>query len=461
MAIERIETPLAKRASHARSDSKDLLEREISDVLFQFDTIVTELEKSTFVDTPTGSVSHSPVLGSRQRRSDQSDERTQMSIDDCLPVCSIDEASEVPYEAEFDKEMEQIAITVANLEAHSNDEKEADKQAVSSQQPSVSRAGVKELQQWFVSPSPSKSPSPTGDPDVLSRSGNVRNLIAQMQATTSRISRSLSPSPTHSSKSRSRSPTTNWRISELSLPAEETEKRLSKSYTPPVVRRKIQSPFITQEKGKDGTTKPTVPSFQRKSHIRDTSAVESHKLGEKSENEGKETSPEVYTEPEFSKAATFKEKSQTKEGSSLEILSVMSEEPIPSEETVQTSSVETKMGMRAPKKIEELALSATETLPQTHSPDGTGIVESETRREASPPDGQFAIAELKSPEMSERFYRFRSASDITHALRMQTKIKPYINREHPKLLEPSSNHLEGSDVCVCNVIISAFVINRL
>lgn len=257
-----------------------LLDSEISDVLFQFDTIVSELEKETDSQraTPSKSLPQSPVMKqpdttiqteddqsveSIQTENEHSNEDIQTEIDQSggTKIGQSDESIQTELgepAGQFENTPEVTPGSEIPSDALSS--KVVDEEPSSEEQKTSPKVSVKELQQQFQTPSHAKRVSISAEKELPAGSGNVRNLIAQMQVANT----SPSPPPPSSPvavrpkidsgvvRRRPPSPTIHRRISELTQGFEDfSEKRQSKIYEPPAVRRKIQSPFLETRKVED------------------------------------------------------------------------------------------------------------------------------------------------------------------------------------------------------------------
>ena len=257
-----------------------LLDSEISDVLFQFDTIVSELEKETDSQraTPSEFLPQSLVMKqpdstiqteddqsveSIQTEDEHSNEDIQTEIDQSGET-KIDQSDE-SIQTELGEQAGQFENTPevtpgSEIPCNALSSKAVDEEPSSEEQKTSLKVSVKELQQQFQTPSHTKRVSISAEKELPAGSGNVRNLIAQMQVANT----SPSPPPPSSPvavrpkidsgvvRRRPPSPTIHRRISELTQGFEDfSEKRQSKIYEPPAVRRKIQSPFLETRKVED------------------------------------------------------------------------------------------------------------------------------------------------------------------------------------------------------------------
>ena len=254
-----------------KRDSIELLDSEISDVLFQFDKIVGALEKETDSQraTPTEFLPLSQVTmhadSTIQTGVDQSVENIKSENDQSNQhiECQAGRSQEVvndleePMKADVGQAKNRPEPLDSALSCKSPTERSSSEEQILS--PKIS---VKELQQQFLLPSvPTKRTSISPEAELPSSSVNVRTLIAQMQ-TTKPPPQSPPPSPvstrprfesTNVIRRRPPSPTVHQRISALTQGFEELgDKRQSKTYAPPPVRRRIQSPFLQLKKEKEG-----------------------------------------------------------------------------------------------------------------------------------------------------------------------------------------------------------------
>ena len=254
-----------------KRDSFELLDSEISDVLFQFDKIVGALEKETDSQraTPTEFLPLSQVTmhadSTIQTGVDHSVENIRSKNDQSNQhiECQADRSHEVvndieePMKADVGQAKNRPEPLDSALSSKSPTERSSSEEQILS--PKIS---VKELQQQFLLPSvPTKRTSISPEGELPASSVNVRTLIAQMQ-TAKPPSQSPPPSPVSTRpgcesmnviRRRPPSPTVHQRISALTQGFEELgDKRQPKTYAPPPVRRRIQSPFLQSKKEKEG-----------------------------------------------------------------------------------------------------------------------------------------------------------------------------------------------------------------
>ena len=254
-----------------KRDSIELLDSEISDVLFQFDKIVGALEKETDSQraTPTEFLPLSQVTmhadSTIQTGVDQSVENSKSENDQSNQQieCQAGRSHEVVNDLE-----EQMKADVGQAKNRPEpldtalSSKSPTERSSSEEQILSPKISVKELQQQFLLPSvPTKRTSISPEDELPASSVNVRTLIAQMQ-TAKPPPQSPPPSPvsthprcesTNVIRRRPPSPTVHQRISALTQGFEELgDKRQSKTYAPPPVRRRIQSPFLQLKNEKEG-----------------------------------------------------------------------------------------------------------------------------------------------------------------------------------------------------------------
>ena len=251
-----------------KRDSIEILDSEISDVLFQFEKIVGALEKETDSSraTPTEFLPLSQVtmqadqsVKNSQLESHQSNQSTECragqshevvnDLEGPMKTTSKDVVEEDFVQAKNHPEPLDTALSSKSPKEKSSEEEE---QLLS---PKIS---VKELQQQFLLSSvPARHTSISPEAEIPASSVNVRTRIAQMQTTKPPPSPPPSPVSKYGSmnviRRRPPSPTVYRRISELTQDFEGIgEKRQSKTYEPPPVRRRIQSPFLQSKKEKVG-----------------------------------------------------------------------------------------------------------------------------------------------------------------------------------------------------------------
>ena len=202
-----------------------MLDAEVVDTLYQLDSVVSELERSTLLDGPSPIPQSSPATTRKISPSNSS-------------LNSIEQPSP-------SSELSSSLDSVTGMKTYPS--------------PPRVRAlpNVNQLKQQFLSPQrPSSAPlHREGKPDDLMLvRGNVKNIVAQMQITTTQDveqPRSLTP-PVVSDQVRKRhSVVIQSKISEINQQwieqkDDKKERRKSQSYTPPS-RRKIQSPFLLEE----------------------------------------------------------------------------------------------------------------------------------------------------------------------------------------------------------------------
>ena len=210
-----------------------MLDAEVVDTLFQFDSIVSELERETLTDNGRSPmITPSPNTARRKLSPSTSSQRSTPSSELSSSIDS-DICREPPS-------------TLPGVSSGSK------------QFPSPPRhralPNVNQIKQQFLS-SPQRPVSAPLHRDLkhdkfpLVR-GNVKHIIAQMQTTTPDVDvpRSLTPPFVDEQVKKRHSIAIQSKILEFNQQREEKrERRLSQSYTPPSVRRKIQSPFLRQD----------------------------------------------------------------------------------------------------------------------------------------------------------------------------------------------------------------------
>ena len=249
-----------------KRDSIEILDSEISDVLFQFDKIVGALEKETDSSraTPTDFLPLSQVMMQAgqsveniQPESDQSNQSTEFRAGQSHEVVNdLEEPMETTSKDEVEENVSQAKNHPKPLDTALSSKPPTEKSSSEEEQLLSPKISVKELQQQFLLSSvPARHTSISPEAERPASSVNVRTLIAQMQTT--KPSPSPPPSPvskyesTNVIRRRPPSPIVYRRISELTHGLED-EKRQSKTYEPPPVRRRIQSPFLQPKKEKEG-----------------------------------------------------------------------------------------------------------------------------------------------------------------------------------------------------------------
>ena len=249
-----------------KRDSIEILDSEISDVLFQFDKIVGALEKETDSSraTPTDFLPLSQVtmqagqsVENIQPESDQSNQSTEFRAGQSHEVINdLEGPMETTSKDEVEEDVSQAKNRPTPLDTALSSKPPTEKSSSEEEQLLSPKISVKELQQQFLLSSvPARHTSISPEAERPASSVNVRTLIAQMQTTKPPPSPPPSPVSKYEStnviRRRPPSPTVYRRISELTHGLED-EKRQSKTYEPPPVRRRIQSPFLQPKKEKEG-----------------------------------------------------------------------------------------------------------------------------------------------------------------------------------------------------------------
>ena len=220
-----------------------MLDAEVVDTLFQFDSIVSELERETLADngvspmiTPSPNTARrklSPSSSSQHSLEQRSTPSSELSSSIDSDICREPSSSLPGGSKQFPSPPRHRALP-----------------------------NVNQLKQQFLS-SPQRPVSAPLHRDLKHDNfplvkGNVKHIIAQMQTTTPEVDvpRSLTP-PIDEQVKKRHSIAIQSKILEFSQQREEKrERRLSQSYTPPSVRRKIQSPFLRQESKEEAMILP-------------------------------------------------------------------------------------------------------------------------------------------------------------------------------------------------------------
>lgn len=213
-----------------------MLDAEVVDTLFQLDSVVGELERDMLVEqTPSPMPQSSPAAGRKISGSSLN------SIEQPSP------SSELSSSLDSDLCREMTGTPGGGMKQFPS--------------PPRSRAlpNVNQLKQQFLSPQrPSSAPLHRDGQDLMLVKGNVKHIIAQMQTSTNTTTgsdteqpRSLTPPVVSDQVKKRHSIAIQSKISEFSQQwneqrDEKKERRKSQSYTPPAVRKKIQSPFLLE-----------------------------------------------------------------------------------------------------------------------------------------------------------------------------------------------------------------------
>lgn len=215
-----------------------MLDAEVVDTLFQFDSIVSELERETLAADNGVSPMITPSPNTARRKLSPSSSSQH----------SLEQRSTPSSELSSSIDSDICQEPPSSLPGVSGGSK---------QFPSPPRhralPNVNQIKQQFLS-SPQRPVSAPLHRDLKHDNfplvkGNVKHIVAQMQTTTPEVDvpRSLTPPIDEQAKKR-HSIAIQSKILEFNQQREEKrERRLSQSYTPPSVRRKIQSPFLRQE----------------------------------------------------------------------------------------------------------------------------------------------------------------------------------------------------------------------
>ena len=216
-----------------------MLDAEVVDTLFQFDSIVSELERETLADNGASPMITPSPNTARRKLSPSSS--SQHSLEQRSTP-----SSELSSSVDSDICREPPPSGTSGIGG-------------TKQFPSPPRhralPNVNQLKQQILS-SPQRPGSAPLHRDLKHDNnfplvkGNVKHIIAQMQTTTPEVDmpRSLTPPFVDEQVKKRHSIAIQSKILEFNQQKEEKrERRLSQSYTPPSVRRKIQSPFLRQD----------------------------------------------------------------------------------------------------------------------------------------------------------------------------------------------------------------------
>ncbi len=475
------------RSGHARVDSKDLLlDTEVSDVMFHFDTIITELEQSTHEVSPAPE----RPTGTLPEREEPSENGVVSQLDEIV---------------ELDKEptVELTTLPVSNSSEIASSEAISEK--TSGHEPATAKASIVERRQLFLRPTQTKphDESPSRDSDVLSRAGKVRSLIAQLQSSRSSPPPSPPPPPlSRDRKQRSHSPSVTS-LTEQFPGVDELLSEKRRSYTPPPVRRRIQSPFLAQRETemkrsidarwskatRKSPTRETVaspevtPSPPREvSH--DTTAAQDDK--DQREHSSK-FEPMLMQLEEEELETTFvtpirgnKTAGAIDEGSPTPLLKPSLHEPSDPAEISHVPLQQPAVKRRSQVRI---------TIPERTSepegkgipagvkekhvvavPDSEGLVSilktskqtepSSKNQEESSPEKESTGGLLGSPESVEAFYRARSASDITQMRRPHPSGQSYFTKAGRISSRPGHHGILEGETDETKVHVHAVLFNR-
>lgn len=424
-----------------RDSSAIFLDSEVSDVLFHFDSIVSELERST-------------MEGSTPRSLSPSEQLMQASIAAQARVNQVSDTAEqrrLPAK-ETDVPTEERETETPLTNGEEKEEVEMTTEAVRTSGSVQPKIRIRDIQQQYLQSSQTNRESsvPSRETVAPGLRGNVKSLIAQMQGTSRESSPASEPEvkETHLRQNRPRSTSITQRISmftqtsvenevfekkeptpvltrRISELAQDFESKIherevdSKAITPPIQRRKVQSPFISPlSKTTDDLPRERLrPKFpqQLKSHV---------KFKEPDTTEETKTTGEVdqevatHAQPSGSQG----EGTSTKE-TSLPKMQREEEEEVKEEkvEHISNGHKTPTSPVLSPTLVVEPAEEA-ETRPSpSHSvetpPASMEEPVSDSRVRPTVP------RERDSSPMLDQPYRFRSISDVSHNTRMLTSYR--------------------------------------
>ena len=235
-----------------------MLDAEVIDTLFQFDTIVSELERETLMeDAPspmltcspsTARRKHSPSSSSQHSLEQRSTPSSELSSSIDSDICR-EPPSGVSGSKQFPSPPRHRALP-----------------------------NVNQLKQQFLSSSPQRPVSAPLHRELKHGNfplikGNVKNIVAQMTTTPeAEVPRCLTPPIVDEQVKKRHSIAIQSKISEFNQQwnqqrEEKKERRLSQSYTPPMVRRKIVSPFLVQESRVKSEEAIILPPARTEKHL--------------------------------------------------------------------------------------------------------------------------------------------------------------------------------------------------
>ena len=265
---------LLQELNSVTSDS-NILDQDVKDTLFQFDTIVSALEAEALVEqTPSPNVrTRTPSPNPQIPLSDvphiPSSRSNSTSLESSLEVTKISTAATEEQESQETENRTQSgddSILSNGLSKGEEDFPKEEDLPVQHSELTILRneAKVEALKRRFSSPPQTSSSTsssslknsrfqPSGVKTEQSRSSsNVKSLIAQMSLVESEKSASPPPSPLDVDLAviRNSRLITSKIFPDFTQTASEddAESGRTRSYTPPAIRRKVVSPFLQQEK---------------------------------------------------------------------------------------------------------------------------------------------------------------------------------------------------------------------
>ena len=237
LAVSQSDAPgeLNKRSS--------ILDSEVSEVLFQFDSMLTEIERENLKEHSPSPMPQSPV----RKEAPILSQTTSVVSHNEQVIDSHDEKSNAESLTPSESSSCSLDDSGSSTEKSPND-------LETTKKPLRNLPKVNEIKQRFILPSkyPQTPLSPTKE-DIPRTTGNVKSKIAQMQASSDIELPIVNLPPEEHTSTRRHSKTIQSKIEELTrlgTPKTECVLEQKRSYTPPIVRRKVQSVFFEQTRAK-------------------------------------------------------------------------------------------------------------------------------------------------------------------------------------------------------------------
>lgn len=323
LAVEQSDLPgdgeMSKRSS--------FLDSEVSEVLFEFDTMLTELERENLIENSPSPMPQSPVS------------KTAPIDSESTPLANQDE-----QKSESPNEVPSVEIESSpGIESSScslNDSESSIEKSPSDLEPGQKKLRnlpkVNEIKQRFMLPqkySPIPPTSPTKE-DIPKSRGNVKSMIAQMQASSeTELPLVHMPPEDVPTGARRNSKSIQNKIEELTrlrAPGADEGPEQTRSYTPPIVRRKVQSVFFEQARSK--SLEPKLTKSQENLADKDTpkETVNVEAFEEKVNSSVEVPKEEPSSSLEESKEAITSSLEELKQDSSTELTKVETNHEPPS-----------------------------------------------------------------------------------------------------------------------------------
>lgn len=230
------ETETPSQSLNVEDSTGEILDSEVSDVLFHFDTIVNALEIDTPHDLSPSPRPQSPSSEYAYNETETNSETVKGTLEESRHL--VLERTELDLQPPRDD-------SVSSLDNTTQDK--VSDELVST----VSPSKIEDLRKSFLYPKESeRTQAAETKPcleDAASPRVKVQDLIAQIYEGES----STSPEPLPPNQVRRGSNSIQTKITELTanVQAEDSEEK-RRSYTPPLVRRKIISPFLERSRSK-------------------------------------------------------------------------------------------------------------------------------------------------------------------------------------------------------------------